>query len=286
MWRLDACTTEVSRWGTALRRGSCVGPSEHCGVMSSSFVISPADQAADPAAGFLTRQGVGVWCDRAILGHGVVAVVGRRPQLGAPVWIGDGLHEPPREHHLRELAVLVAAWDGPRVWPAVSEWVPLWLASGASVVLVAPTPQAGEVELDRTHPQLRWCSPRASASDLLAAVEAGVAGASSRRPEGVPRTLGRNRLSRAPALSEREQRVLELITTGLKVSAVARRMDVSPHTVHTYLRRIRRKFAEAGTPVASPLEMYRAASLWRLIAEPSNDGGGSHWTHGALGSTG
>ncbi|WP_123817521.1 response regulator transcription factor [Kitasatospora cineracea] len=42
-------------------------------------------------------------------------------------------------------------------------------------------------------------------------------------------------------LSRREHQVLELLTHGATYSAIARRLQLSPHTVDTYLRRIRAK---------------------------------------------
>lgn len=42
-----------------------------------------------------------------------------------------------------------------------------------------------------------------------------------------------------PSLSPQEQRVVVLYSSGLKITAVARRLDISPHMVKDYLRRIR-----------------------------------------------
>jgi DNA-binding CsgD family transcriptional regulator len=45
----------------------------------------------------------------------------------------------------------------------------------------------------------------------------------------------------ASRLSAREREVLRLLAGGRTYSAIARRMGLSPHTVDTYLRRIRAK---------------------------------------------
>ncbi len=44
-----------------------------------------------------------------------------------------------------------------------------------------------------------------------------------------------------PVLSGRELQVLELLAQGATYSAIAHRLQLSPHTVDTYLRRIRGK---------------------------------------------
>ncbi len=43
------------------------------------------------------------------------------------------------------------------------------------------------------------------------------------------------------ALSKRERQVLDLLAEGKTNDAIARRLTISPHTVDTYLRRIRAK---------------------------------------------
>ncbi|MFD8979897.1 response regulator transcription factor [Streptomyces sp. NPDC059564] len=44
-----------------------------------------------------------------------------------------------------------------------------------------------------------------------------------------------------PALSGREVQVLELLAEGATYDGIAHRLHLSPHTVDTYLRRIRSK---------------------------------------------
>ncbi|MFJ3671358.1 response regulator transcription factor [Streptomyces sp. NPDC090106] len=43
------------------------------------------------------------------------------------------------------------------------------------------------------------------------------------------------------SLSVREREVLRHLADGLTYTSIARRMDLSPHTIDTYLRRIREK---------------------------------------------
>ncbi|MET8626323.1 helix-turn-helix transcriptional regulator [Kitasatospora sp. NPDC004669] len=44
-----------------------------------------------------------------------------------------------------------------------------------------------------------------------------------------------------PPLTDREHQVLEQLAAGATYQAIARRLNLSPHTVDTYLRRIRSK---------------------------------------------
>src|SRR4051794_7260790 len=64
-------------------------------------------------------------------------------------------------------------------------------------------------------------------------------------------------------LSEREEQVLRQIAHGLTHGQVATRLGISPHTVDTYVKRIRSKLG-----VGNKAELTRAALLGRLVAEP------------------
>ncbi len=63
-------------------------------------------------------------------------------------------------------------------------------------------------------------------------------------------------------LSEREEQVLSQISRGLTHGQIATRLGISPHTVDTYVKRIRAKLG-----VGNKAELTRAALLGRLIGE-------------------
>ncbi|MGW4400388.1 response regulator transcription factor [Amycolatopsis nivea] len=63
-------------------------------------------------------------------------------------------------------------------------------------------------------------------------------------------------------LSEREEQVLSQISRGLTHGQIATRLGISPHTVDTYVKRIRAKLG-----VGNKAELTRAALLGRLGAE-------------------
>ncbi len=60
-------------------------------------------------------------------------------------------------------------------------------------------------------------------------------------------------------LSPREQEVLSLYASGETAVSVAQRTGLSRETVADYVTRIRKKYAEAGRPAHSRVDLYRRA---------------------------
>ena len=60
-------------------------------------------------------------------------------------------------------------------------------------------------------------------------------------------------------LPPRQRQVLELYANGETAGAVARKLGLSEYTVTDYLGRIRRKYAEAGRPVKTRIDLFREA---------------------------
>jgi transposase len=56
-----------------------------------------------------------------------------------------------------------------------------------------------------------------------------------------------------------------LYASGLKMRAVARRMGVSEGTAQEYIKRVRSKYLQAGTPVSTKTDMYRMARNEGLV---------------------
>lgn len=69
----------------------------------------------------------------------------------------------------------------------------------------------------------------------------------------------------APDLSPRELDALRLYASGLKLTAVAHRMGISPHTAKEYLDRVRAKYGQVGRPARTRTELYAAARRDGLI---------------------
>lgn len=63
-----------------------------------------------------------------------------------------------------------------------------------------------------------------------------------------------------PSLSAQQQTVLVMYTsTDLKLTTIARQLDIKPETLKTHLRRIKEKYATLGRPAHTRLELYRRA---------------------------
>jgi DNA-binding NarL/FixJ family response regulator len=71
-------------------------------------------------------------------------------------------------------------------------------------------------------------------------------------------------------LSDREEQVLCQIAHGLTHGQIATRLGISPHTVDTYVKRIRSKLG-----VGNKAELTRAALLRRPAPRPADDAAGS-----------
>jgi len=77
-----------------------------------------------------------------------------------------------------------------------------------------------------------------------------------------PAVVEQERQDAGQHLSDREEQVLRQISWGLTHGQIATRLGISPHTVDTYVKRIRAKLG-----VGNKAELTRAALLGRLIGE-------------------
>lgn len=66
-------------------------------------------------------------------------------------------------------------------------------------------------------------------------------------------------------LSEREKTAMVLYASGMKIDAVARRMDVKPATAQEYIKRVRDKYLRAGISVPTKTDLYRRAQAEGLV---------------------
>jgi DNA-binding NarL/FixJ family response regulator len=71
-------------------------------------------------------------------------------------------------------------------------------------------------------------------------------------------------------LSPRQRDVLALYASGERADRVARMTGLSPNTVNDYLARIRVKYAQAGRPAGSKVELYQRAVEDGLLPMPEH----------------
>jgi DNA-binding NarL/FixJ family response regulator len=130
-------------------------------------------------------------------------------------------------------------------------------ASGTPVLIVSAMVEAGTVRRALQAGAIGYVSKQAQLSELLQATDAALRG------EQYMSTDIAKILVTAPQstvqLSEQERKALVLYASGLKLSAVARRMEVSEGTVNEYIKRVRSKYSNAGTPVPTKVHLYKLA---------------------------
>jgi DNA-binding NarL/FixJ family response regulator len=174
-----------------------------------------------------------------------IKVVATRTTLGVePSWLADivlidvdALFEPEDFIHITQAAKCapVLVLNNPRAAPSM-----VYLRAGASGVI------------DKSE----------SGERLVQVVQAVTSGAyvcadGGDHPPVVEQTLAHCHLS------VREEQVLGQISRGLTHGQIATRLGISPHTVDTYVKRIRAKIG-----AGNKAELTRAALLGRLAGEP------------------
>ncbi|MSY95730.1 MAG: response regulator [Actinobacteria bacterium] len=133
--------------------------------------------------------------------------------------------------------------------------VALMVGSGAPVIIVSALVDGETVRRSLEAGAIGYVSKQGRFEELVQAVEAGMQGEQYMSPDIAKALVG----SRSIRLSEQERTALTLYASGLKLSAVARRMAVSESTVNEYIKRVRGKYARAGTPVPTKVHLYRVA---------------------------
>lgn len=146
------------------------------------------------------------------------------------------------------------------------------------IVMEDDVPLADKVAACRErHAQVLLLSATAGSSVVLSGLRAGALGflpktasVAEIREAIVDVAAGRDHLTadlaavwtadpQRPALSPQELKALRLYAAGSKIVTIARRMDVSPHTVKEYLDRVRAKYAAVGQHARTRTELYAAA---------------------------
>lgn len=103
-----------------------------------------------------------------------------------------------------------------------------------------------------------FLSKSAPSEEFSVAVRAALRGESYTSSEAAAAILAASS-STASQLSDQERRAMMLYASGLKMRVVASTMGVGEGTAREYIKRVRAKYAKAGTPVPTKTELYRRA---------------------------
>jgi len=104
-------------------------------------------------------------------------------------------------------------------------------------------------------------SKRSSGERIVQAVQAITSGAHQPVAEDERPSVAEPTDGPGCHLSEREEQVLSQISRGLTHGQIATRLGISPHTVDTYVKRIRAKLG-----AGNKAELTRAALLGRMVS--------------------
>lgn len=131
-------------------------------------------------------------------------------------------------------------------------------ARGVHVVIVSALAQPGLVREMVRAGVTSLVDKRRPLEELVAAVRDAAAGRDTTSGALAAALAGAPHGER-PALSAQEERALVLYASGLKMSAVARRMGVSEHTAKEYVDRVRAKYAATPDAPRTKTELHDAA---------------------------
>lgn len=131
------------------------------------------------------------------------------------------------------------------------------VSAGCRVLIVSALADAATVRAALRAGALGFVSKQADLEDFEESFRLTVAGEPSTSRD-VAAILSSDEAPSVP-LSERERTAMVLYASGLKIDAVARRMNVKPATAQEYIRRVREKYSRAGTPVPTKTDLYRRA---------------------------
>lgn len=135
--------------------------------------------------------------------------------------------------------------------------------AGVRVLVVSALADPATVGATLRAGALSFVSKQAPAQEFIEAVSATLAGEAFTSRDVAAMVYNDN--SGSVPLSERERMAMMLYASGLKIEAVARRMNVKPATAGEYIRRVREKYMRAGTPLPTKTDIYRRAQQDGLI---------------------
>ena len=128
------------------------------------------------------------------------------------------------------------------------------LASGALVIMVSTIPDADRVLATLEAGAAGYLTKDQDLEALLGAIREVAAGGSALSPE-LAFMISRDSRPQRPQLSPQERTVLTAYASGATLAAAARRAGVAYGTAREYLERVKRKYADAGRPTYTKLDL-------------------------------
>lgn len=126
--------------------------------------------------------------------------------------------------------------------------------AGHRVLMVSTIPDAEHVIATVEAGAVGYVTKNNDLAALVGAIREAFAGGLTLTPE-LAFVFSNDRRAERPALSPREREVLRDYAGGMKLEAVARKLRIAPGTVRTHLARIKEKYAAAGRPAYTKLEL-------------------------------
>ena len=199
--------------------------------------------------------------DHEVVREGVAARLSRDFPDAAIVYSGESLREAvlaARTHGCDCAIVDLDLGDGTPVAQVVASFVSL----GVPVVIMSAMARVGAVQAAMAAGAQGFVTKRSSMGTLSEAVRTVLDGDSWVHPDLAAAML--DPVANVE-LSEQERRALVLYASGLTLDTVARRMDVTPHTVKHYIDRVRDKFTAAGVQARTKVELHEVARAQGLL---------------------
>jgi DNA-binding NarL/FixJ family response regulator len=206
----------------------------------------------DPTPGGTEGIRVAILDDHPLVREGLAALLGDEGAVQlSVVYVGDDISQAIAEApHVVLLDIVME--DG----VPLADKVAACCTQGAQVLLLSATAGSSVVLAGLRAGALGFLPKTASVEEIRAAV-VDVASGSVHLTADLAAVLTAD--PQRPALSPQELKALRLYAAGSKIATIARRMDVSPHTVKEYLDRVRMKYAATGRHARTRTELYAVA---------------------------
>ena len=196
------------------------------------------------------RPSIAIIDDHELVREGLASLItGNDDSVGHLVYCGDN---PTQAAALAPAIALLDVDLGPRS-SSLAACVTELMEAGAKVLLISAFEDAVAVRDAMAAGALGFVPKRASVEVLREALETVSAGEFYLSVDLAAILAS---ASETPELSPRELDVLRLYASGLKLSAVANQLGISPHTAKEYLDRLRAKYALVGRTARTRTELY------------------------------